>query len=453
MIRDSIEHATHCTGGRLWLPQGRSASAEFAGMTHDSRLLRPGMLYAAIVGSRVDGHDFLDDAASRGAAAALVSRRIEAAPLAQIEVVDVVRAMGDLARAWRVSLPVRLVAVTGSNGKTTVKTMLAAILARRAPTLATRGNYNNEIGVPLTLAALGEKHRYAVVEMGCSQSGDIAYLAGIGQPDVAVVTNAGPAHLERLGDIEGVARTKGELFSALGPDGVAVINLDDRYADYWRSLCPGRRQIGFGRGPEARVRLELRGSEEWVVTPEGEFQLVLTLPGAHNRMNALAATAAAMALGLAPAEIAAALASVESIPGRLYERRMAAGWTLIDDSYNANPASLYAALNVLAERPGRRWLVLGNMAELGTESTKLHREIGIAARDLGVDRLFAFGEHAAAAADAFGEGSEMFGALEPLLQRLEAGLEAGVTCLVKGSRSAGMDRVVARLDREEVASC
>jgi len=201
------------------------------------------------------------------------------------------------------------------------------------------------------------------------------------------------------------------------------------------------------------VRLELRGSEEWVVTPEGEFQLVLTLPGAHNRMNALAATAAAIALGLAPAEIAAALASVESIPGRLYERRMAAGWTLIDDSYNANPASLYAALNVLAERPGRRWLVLGNMAELGTESTKLHREIGIAARDLGVDRLFAFGEHAAAAADAFGEGSEMFGALEPLLQRLEAGLEAGVTCLVKGSRSAGMDRVVARLDREEVASC
>lgn len=453
MIRDSLKRAAHCSGGRLWLPEGTEAAAEFVGMTHDSRLLRHGMLYAAIVGSRVDGHDFLGDAAASGAAAALVSRRVESAPLPQIEVEDVVRAMGDLTRAWRATMPVRLVAVTGSNGKTTVKTMLAAILSRSAPTLATRGNFNNEIGVPLTLAALGEQHRYAVVEMGCGQPGDIAYLAGIGRPDVAVVTNAGPAHLERLGSIEGVARTKGELFAALGPDGVAVIYVDDPFADYWRSLCPGRRQLGFGRAAEANVRLQLRGDQQWVVTPDGEFQLVLTLPGAHNRMNALAATAAALALGLSLEEIGAGLASVESMPGRLYERRMAAGWTLIDDSYNANPASLYAALQVLSERPGRRWLVLGNMAELGDESAKLHREIGDAARDLGVDRLFALGEHAAAAADAFGEGAEVFTALEPLLERLVSEMESGVTCLVKGSRSAGMDRIVDRLRREEMAPC
>lgn len=453
MIRDSIERAAQSTQGRLWLPDGADAAAEFVGLTHDSRQLRPGMLYAAIVGSRVDGHDFLGDVAGHGAAAALVSRRIESAPLAQIEVADVVRAMGDLTRAWRAAMPVRLVAVTGSNGKTTVKTMLAAILSRSAPTLATRGNYNNELGVPLTLAALGEQHRYAVLEMGCAQPGDIAWLAGIGQPDVAVVTNAGPAHLERLGSIEGVARTKGELFAALGPEGVAVINVDDRFADDWRSLCPGRRQIGFGRAASAEVRLELRGEEEWVVTPDGEFRLVLALPGAHNRMNALAATAAALALQLPLDQISAGLASVESMPGRLHERRMAAGWTLIDDSYNANPASLYAALQVLSERPGRRWLVLGNMAELGGASAKLHREIGDAARDLGVDRLFALGDYAALAADAFGEGAERFTRLEPLLERLIGGLESGVTCLIKGSRSAGMDRVVDRLGRQEGMPC
>ncbi len=453
MMRDSIECAAHCAGGRLWLPPGMTAAAEFVGISQDSRLLRPGMLYAAIVGSRVDGHEFLGDAAARGAAAALVSRRIESAPIPQIEVTGVVRAMGDLARAWRATLPVELVGVTGSNGKTTVKTMLAAILSRSAQTLATRGNYNNEIGVPLTLAALGEQHRFAVVEMGCGQPGDIAYLADIARPDVALVTNAGPAHLERLGSIEGVAKAKGELFAALGPDGVAVINVDDRFADYWRSLCPGRRQLGFGRGAQAEVRLDQRGEEEWVVTPDGEFQLVLALPGAHNRMNALAATAAALALGLSPARIAAGLASVESMPGRLYERRMAAGWTLIDDSYNANPASLYAALQVLSERPGRRWLVLGTMAELGRDSSKLHREIGDAARDLGVDRLFALGEHAAVAADAFGEGAEVFSALDALVERLSEGLESGVTCLVKGSRSAGMDRVVERLGREGLATC
>lgn len=453
MIRFDLERACSLVGGRLWLPDGGSAATEFCGFIHDSRQLKPGMLFVALVGSRVDGHDFVADAGARGAAAALVMRCNPAVPLPQIEVDDPVRAIGALAREWRQSLPVKLVGVTGSNGKTTVKTMLATILSSAAPTLATRGNYNNEIGVPLTVSALSDQHRFAVVEMGCGQPGDIADLAAIGRPDVALVTNAGPAHLERLGSLDGVARTKGELFAALGPDGAAVINLDDPYAEFWRSLCPGRRQIGFGLNAQAEVRLKRRGDADWVTTPAGDFALRLNLPGAHNRMNALAATAASIALGIEPERIAAALATVEPLPGRLQERRMPAGWSLIDDSYNANPASLTAALEVLRERPGRRWLVLGDMAELGPASLEMHREIGATARRLGVERLFALGQRAAAAAAAFGEGGESHADLESLLEALRAGLEAGVSCLVKGSRSAGMDRVVEALERSEGPTC
>jgi len=453
MIHFTLNQAAEITQGTLRPGTGPASPNRFVGMTQDSRELCPGNLYAALVGARVDGHEFLTDAAAAGAAAALVSRPVEDAPLATIEVADVVRAMGDLARVWRASLPVRVVGITGSNGKTTVKTMLAAVLSRQAPTLATQGNYNNEIGVPLTLAGLGEPHRFAVIEMGCGQPGDIDYLAGIGAPDVAVVTNAGPAHLERLGTIEGVARTKGELFSALGPDGVAVINRDDRFYEDWKSLASDRRQISFGLSDQADVRLERRGGGEHVICADGEFRLDLALPGAHNRLNALAATAAARALDVPLPVIAAGLASVESMPGRLHQREMPSGWTLIDDSYNANPASLYAALHVLSARPGRRWLVLGDMAELGDESSRLHREIGQAARDLGVDRLFALGDRAAAAADAFGEGGEVFERLDVLVETLREGLEPGVTCLVKGSRSAHMDKVVRRLRDGETGPC
>ena len=296
MIRFDVQQAARFVGATLHVPEGMSGDVGFTGLTRDSRQVAAGNLYAALIGERVDGHEFLADAAAAGAAAALVTRPVDA-PLVQLIVADVVRAMGTLARRWRASLPVRVVAVTGSNGKTTVKTMIAAILGRVAPTLATHGNYNNEIGVPLTLAELSDRHRFAVVEMGCGQPGDIAYLAGLAEPEVGVVTNAGPAHLERLGSVEGVARTKGELFAALDSAGCAVINRDDAYYEYWRDLCPEARRISFGVHADADVRLE-SGAGGWrVATPAGRFELDLALPGAHNRLNALAATAAATALG------------------------------------------------------------------------------------------------------------------------------------------------------------
>ena len=394
---------------------------------------------------RSDGHRFVADAAAAGAGAALVRTPVDAA-IPQLVVDDVVCAMGGLARAWRARLPVQVVGITGSNGKTTVKTLLASILSRTAPTLATAGNYNNEIGVPLTLAMLSRRHRFAAIEMGCGQRGDIAYLADLAAPAVGVVTNAGPAHLERLGSVEGVARTKGELFSAIEPDGVAVINRDDDFYDYWCGLCPRARRITFGEHAEADVRLDVAGGTERVVTPAGAFDLELALPGAHNRMNALAAAAAAYALDVSLDAVAAGLVDVAALPGRLAEREMPGGWRLIDDSYNANPASLYAGLQVLAARPGRRWLVLGDMAELGLESDKLHREIGQACADLGVERVFAIGSHAETVVHAFGAGGEAHQRVDALVERLAALLAPDVTCLVKGSRSSHMERVIRRLE-------
>jgi len=450
MIEFALQKAAAIVGGRLAMEAGQTRV--FTGMSHDTRQLETGNLFCALVGQRVDGHDLIGRAVERGAAAALVTSDV-AASVATIRVDDVTRAMGALARAWRDQCDPRVIGITGSNGKTTVKTMLATIVARVGKTCATRGNCNNELGVPLTLARLAADDRYAVVEMGCGQPGDIAYLAGIVRPDVAVVTNAGPAHLERLGSIEGVARTKGELFEALAADGIAIINRDDDYYDYWCARIGDRRRISFGRHPEADVRLVERGGGEWVATPAGEFELVLHLPGEHNRLNALAATAAALALDIDLDVVAAALADVQSLAGRLESRSMPGGWTLIDDSYNANPGSLYAALQVLATRPRPRWLVLGNMAELGRDSAKLHREIGHNVRDLGVERLFVIGDHARDVADAFGSGAEVFTDHDALADRLLDSLEPGLTCLVKGSRSAHMEQVIERLGRGEAAPC
>ena len=449
MISFGLERAAEIAGGRLHRSPTAGDCKAFVGMTQNSRELKSGNLYCALIGERVDGHRFVSDTAEAGAAAALVSRSVDA-PIAQIVVDDVVQAMGRLARAWRESVDVRVVAVTGSNGKTTVKTMLAAILRGCAATLATRGNYNNEIGVPLTLAALDKSHRFAVIEMGCGKPGDIEYLARMARPDVAVVTNAGPAHLERLGSMDGVASTKGELFTALDDNGVAVINGDDDYHDYWRRLCAQRRKLTFGYKPESDIRFDAGGR---VVTPAGSFELVLALPGEHNRMNALAATAAALALDLDLDAIAAGLASVEVLPGRLAEREMTGGWRLIDDTYNANPASLYAGLQVLAAHSGKRWLALGEMAELGDHSAKLHREIGRAAHDLGIERLFAIGMHADRVADAFGAGGEAFEDLTAMADCMQALLAPDVTCLVKGSRSAHMEQLVDRLRAVEATPC
>lgn len=440
MMNFSLSRMAQLAGGRVIGPD-----AEIRGMIHDARRVESGNLFCALPGEHVDGHDFVGQARDNGAEAALVSRPVDDA-LPQLVVEDVRQAMGLIASAWREELDVSVIGITGSNGKTTVKEMLAAILAAQGPTLATQGNYNNELGVPLTLARLDASHRFAVVEMGCNRPGDIGYLAGIARPDVGVVTNAGPAHLELLGSVEGVARTKGELFSALPAEGTAVINADDDFASLWRDLAGDRRIISFGMSGAANVSGVFSQGLGRVHTPAGDFEFVPTLPGRHNFYNALAATAAAVALDVKASDIADALSNMKSLPGRLQVRRHSDGWQVVDDTYNANPASLYAALQALAEMGGdEHWLVLGDMAELGGDGERLHAEMGQTARDLGVARLFTIGKLARASSDAFDGDARHYPNHEALADALASELRAGVTCLVKGSRSMGMERVVDRI--------
>ena len=420
------------------------------GLVHDSRRVESGMLFVALPGEHVDGHAFVSAAAAQGAAAALVARLQDVA-LPQVVVADPLVALGRVAAAWRDRVDPTVVGITGSNGKTTVKEMVRAILETSGPTLATQGNYNNEIGLPLTLARLDPDDQFAVLEMGCGQPGDIRYLAGLARPEVGVVTNAGPAHLERLGSIEGVARTKGELFESLPASGCAVINADDRFADFWRGRVGASRQLSFGLDQPADISARLRAERgnDWgtieVRTPAGGFVTELHLPGRHNLMNALAATAVGVALELDLDAIAAGLANARSLPGRLQPRRHREGWTLIDDTYNANPASLYAGLQVVSAMDGESWLVLGDMAELGPDSDKLHAEMGQSAGDLGIKRLYSIGRASRASSLAFGDQGRHFESHQALVETLGRELHPGVNCLVKGSRSMTMERVVRAL--------
>jgi len=419
------------------------------GFSIDSRRVQHNDLFVALSGTQVDGHDFVVQAASQGASAALVERRV-ASDLPQIVVDSAIQALGAIALYWRTQLTLKLIGITGSNGKTTVKEMVASILRRVSPTLATKGNLNNELGVPLTLGKLDADHRFAVVEMGCGQAGDIRYLADIARPDVGVVTNAGPAHLERLGSIAGVARTKGELFERLPNTGVAVINADDDFADDWRERAQHCRQLLFGQSDAADVRDCGDGVDGAIIidTPNGRVHTTLSMPGQHNRMNALAAASVAIALEIPLDDIAAGLATAKPLPGRLETHTTRAGWTVIDDTYNANPASLYAGLKVISERAEEAWLVLGDMAELGQESEKLHAQMGQAAADLGVQRLYTVGEFSAAADRAFGSGAKHFRNHAELTAELISEIHPKVVCLVKGSRSSAMENVVHGLIEE-----
>ena len=461
MITFALHQAAQIVQGQLHRSQSSDAADRFVGMTQDSRNVRHDTLFAALPGERVDGHQFVDAAARAGAAAALVQRPVDS-PLSQIQVSDVAVAMGRLAAAWREGLNVSAVGITGSNGKTTVKNMLAAIVlnhlernaAPASALLATPGNYNNEIGLPLTLAELSAEHRFAILEMGCAKPGDIAYLAELAKPQVGVVTNASAAHLKGLGSVEGVAGTKGELFVSLAAGNTAIINRDDRFFHFWLNQARPAHVISFGEHEQADVRM---AENKRVETPVGDFELHLNLPGKHNQINALAATAAAIALGVELESIVAGLAGAAAEPGRLQPRLQPGGWLLIDDSYNANPASMQAAMRVLADRDGTRWLVIGDMAELADQAEAEHAVIGEMARDLGIHRVFAFGAMAAISASAFGPGGRAFDDMASLIGALKADLSArgsgDLTCLVKGSRSMGMERVVAALDEQGVQPC
>jgi UDP-N-acetylmuramoyl-tripeptide--D-alanyl-D-alanine ligase len=425
--------------------------AEFLGCSTDSRTLPDGALFFALRGARFDGHRFLAEAGRRGARGAVVERLDAGANLPLLPVPDTRVALGRLARDWRERHPIPFVAVTGSNGKTTVKEMLAAILAPLAPTLVTSGNLNNDIGVPLTLFGLDAGHRYGVVELGANHPGEIAALAALVRPAVAVITQCAPAHLEGFGSVEGVARAKAEIYAGLDPGGTAVINADDAYAAFWRAQCAGRRIVTFGLGSGADVTAEDIRDEDGVqrfelVAGRARAGVRLRLFGRHNVMNALAAAACGLALEVPLARIGAGLEAVRAVKGRLQLKTARNAARMIDDTYNANPGSLDAALAVLRRFPGRRWLVLGDMGELGADGAALHACAGRAARAAGVERLFALGALSRLAGREFGAGASHFERCEDLVAELAPALAPDVTVLVKGSRAMAMERVVHALE-------
>jgi UDP-N-acetylmuramoyl-tripeptide--D-alanyl-D-alanine ligase len=425
------------------------SDAEIVGVTIDSRKVKAGDLFVAFKGEHVDGHAYLADAKARGAAAALVAHKVEI-DLPQVLVDDVELALGDLASAVRAQRNAHVIGITGSNGKTTVKTLTAAILSRHGRTHFNTGSFNNEIGLPLTLLWMPEDTEYAVLEMGAGKPGDIEYLAAIARPEIGLVNLIAPAHLERMGTIEMVAETKGAVYRALPADGVAVINADDAFASFFAGLASGRKVLRFGLDHKADIGadiLEQRvdGSRFVLSTPQGDAEVSLPLPGRHNIANALAASAIALALDVPLDTIVAGLEQATAVEGRLKRIAMPSGWTLIDDSYNANPSSMHAAIDTLALADGERWLVLGDMAELGAEARALHAGVGGHAHARGIEKLFAVGPLNVAAVEAFGTGGAHFADKAALIDALRAQLRAGVTVLVKGSHSAGMEQVVAAL--------
>ncbi len=441
MIESTLSQAANWLHGTL---QGRDLP--FKGVSIDSREQQPRSLFVALRGERHDAHRFVGQAIEHGAVAAVVERECDG-PVAQIQVDDTTAALGLLAAGWRDQMKATLVAVTGSNGKTTVKEMLAGIVAVKGKVLATRGNLNNHIGLPLTLLRLAPEHRFAVVEMGASGAGEIAWLTGLAKPTVAVVNNAAAAHLQGFGSVDAVARAKGEIFSGLVEGGVAVFNGDDPRAGLWRRQARGHRILEFGLARHHEVRAEAMVAAGQFVFCHGDSRVPVQtgLPGRHNVMNALAAGAAALALGLSLDEVAAGLARVRPVPGRLQRFEGLHGSIVIDDTYNANPASLAVALETVSSCAGECWLVLGDMAELGEQALELHVEAGQKAREQGVARLFAIGSLGSSVASAFGAGGRCFEDMPSLCRQLAeslAGADRPVTVLVKGSRSMRMERVV-----------
>ena len=431
------------------------ADVSFDGVSTDSRTIGKGELFVAIRGERFDGHDFLAAARERGAAAALVDQRQGAkAPLPRLIADDTRRALGRLGRHWRLRFAPAVIAITGSNGKTTTKEMLAAILRRHAGdagALATRGNLNTDIGVPLTLLELRAPHRYCAVELGMNHPGEIAGLAELARPTVALVNNAQREHLEFMRSVEAVAAENASVFDVLPADGIAVLNADDPLADLFRQRAGRRKRIEFGIAAgdlSARYSLRPLESEIIVRTPSGEAAATLAIPGLQNVRNALAAAACAHAVGIGPAAIGDGLAAFRPNAGRMQVKRLASGATLIDDSYNANPDSVRAAIDVLAALPAPTALVLGDMGEVGEQGPQFHAEVGRYARDKGVGILLALGTATPDAVKAFGNDGRHFDQIEELTEKAK---EAR-TILVKGSRFMKMERVVAALVGEKVVA-
>jgi UDP-N-acetylmuramoyl-tripeptide--D-alanyl-D-alanine ligase len=437
---DSLATAADSMNGAL-----HGDDRAFSGISTDTRSIKADELFFALQGPNFDGHEHLAAALQGGAAGAVVSR-ISGDSIGQIEVDNTRLALGRFGAAWRDSKAATVIGVTGSNGKTTLKEMIAACLATHAPTLATEGNLNNDIGMPLMLARIDDEHAYAVLEMGANHAGEIAYLVSLANPDVVVITNAGAAHLEGFGSIEGVAKAKGEILENELRPSVAVLNADDDYFDYWSTLVADVQVLSFGFDSGADVRAtnihaKAQGSDFDLSISGVAVSVSLPLPGIHNVRNACAAAAVASALGIDASAISSALQNIAPVEGRIRPLQGINGCVLFDDSYNANPLSVTAAAEFLASLDGESWLVLGDMKELGEDATELHREVGASARASGIDRLFALGDLCKHSVAGFGPGAAWYSSLDDLLgDVVQAGASTNV--LVKGSRSMHMERVV-----------
>ncbi len=426
---------------------------DISSVSIDTRAIKPGQLYVAIKGQNFDGNDFVDVAVQAGAVAAVVHQGITAT-VPHIIVGDTRLALAQIAGVWRDKAAVPVVGITGSNGKTTVKEMVAAILSVNAATLYTQGNLNNDIGVPLTLLRLNGDHRYAVIEMGANHPGEIAYTSQYAKADVAIITNVGSAHIEGFGSIDGVAKAKGEIIHTLGPEGVAIINADDGYFDYWKSIAGTRKTLSFGVDGNAAVtahsiKTEIVANEFAttfdMATTKGTLAIKLKLAGRHNVANALAATAACLALDIKLEQIKQGLERVKPVTGRLQPLVSRLGNIVIDDTYNANSASLKAGLDVLANCAGQHWLVLGAFGEQGPESQNIHSQMGKLIKSSGVVRLLAIGSDAQNTVKAFGEGATFFDSQHELIGKLVDELKGDEAILIKGSRSQRMENVAAAL--------
>lgn len=426
---------------RMLQAEHRGDEQTFTGMHNDSRKLNGGELYVAVRGENQDGHQYVVQAQAQGAKAVLVDTPVDTR-MAQIVCADTVNAMGTLASFWRKQHTPLVVALTGSNGKTTVKEMLAAIFDRSFNVLVTEGNLNNHIGVPLTLARLSAEHQVAIIEMGANHEKEIDYLTHIVRPDIALVNNAAPAHLEGFGDLQGVARGKGEIYAGLNEDGTGVVNADDAFADYWRGLLAGKTVVSFGMEKKATISGTYAAGRALRIKLDGQSLVVdLTLAGRHNAMNALAACACAHAAGLSLVDMQNGLHSVKPVAGRMQNLQGIKKAKIINDSYNANPASLHAALEWFAAQPGKRILVLGDMFELGHDAQTLHRQCGEAAKSAGMDHVLAIGEFASAVVEGFGDQGHHFSDYDSLIAQLIPMLDADTSVLIKGSRGMHMETV------------
>jgi UDP-N-acetylmuramoyl-tripeptide--D-alanyl-D-alanine ligase len=451
----TLASAAKDMGGQL-----RGADRSFESVSTDTRTLTAGQLFFALRGERFDAAAFVTDAALRGAAGAVVER-FTPASLPQVEVTDTRLALGLLAHKWRQKFAIPMIGITGSNGKTTVKELTTAIMravfaaAGDDAVLATRGNLNNDIGLPLTLLSLCDQHRAAVIEMGANHPGEIAVLANIAAVNVAIITNAARAHIEGFGSVEEVARTKGAILDGLGASGIAVLNRDDPFFSAWLERAGAARLHSFGLSSAAdfraeNIRLVVRDKQPGyafdLLTPNGDCPIWLPLAGKHNVLNALAAAAAAVAAGATLEHVCIGLRTSRNVAGRLRAFKAPTGATVYDDSYNANPDSVTAAINFLAELDGESCLVLGDMGELGPDALALHRDIGQVARAAGIQQLWCVGELSRATADGYGASARWFESLEALGDFLQGELQPGRNILIKASRFMGLDRLVRRIE-------